>query len=56
MDACGVVEWLGHCEHGARQRSGDGTRAAKLNVPLPWLGKRGKLVGVEEVTMAELLA
>ena len=29
---------------------------AKQNAPLPWLGKRGRLVGVEEVTMAELLA
>ena len=56
MDACGVVEWLGHCEHGARRCSDDGTRAAKQNEPLAWLNKRGKLVGVEEVTMAELLA
>ena len=30
--------------------------AAKQNALLPWLGKRGKRVRVEEVTMAELLA
>ena len=55
LDACRAVEWLGHYEHGAWRRSGDGAWAAKQNAPLPWLGKRGKLVGVEEVTMAELM-
>ena len=38
-----------------QQRSSDGAVAAKQNVPLPWLSKRGKQVRVEEVTMAELL-
>ena len=56
MDAYRVVEWLGHCEHGARRRSGDGMGAVKQNAPLPWLSKRGKRVRVEEVTMVELLA
>ena len=45
-----------HNEPRARRRSDDGAVAAKQNTTLPWLYKRGKLVGVEEVTTAELLA
>jgi len=56
MEARGAVEWLGHGEPRAQRRSDDGLVAAKRNAPLPYLNKWGKWVGVEEVTMAELLA
>ena len=55
MDAYGAMEWPSHGEPRARRRSVDGAVVAKQNAPLPWLGKRGKLVEVEDVTMAELL-
>ena len=45
----------GHGEPRARWRSDDGAVATKQNTTLPWLDKRGKMVRVEEVTMAELL-
>ena len=44
-----------HGEPSAQWRSDDGAVASKQNTTLPWLYKRGKLVRVEEVTMAELL-
>jgi len=50
------MECSGHGEPQARLCSGDGAVVAKQNVPLPWLGKRGKRVGVEEVMMVELQA
>ena len=56
MEAYRAVEWLGHDESRARRCSGDDAVVAKQNVPLPWLGKRGKRVGVEEVMMVELQA
>ena len=56
MDAYGAMEWPSHGEPRAWRCSDDAMVAAKQNAPLPWLGKRGKRVGVEEVTMAEPLA
>ena len=50
------MERRSHGEPSAQRRSDDGVVAVKQNTTLPWLYKRGKLVRMEEVTMAKLLA
>jgi len=50
------VEWCGHGEPSARWHSDEIVATAMRNAPLPWLGKQGYQVRVEEVMMVELLA
>ena len=50
------MEWCGHGKPSAWRRSNEIMATAMQNTPLRRLGKRVKRVGVEEVTMAKLLA